>query len=182
MAEPVIRYAGRYIGINEKDGWEYATRTNATAVVVLVPLTDEDELILVEQFRIPVQAFVIELPAGLVGDQEDPAEHMLAAAHRELEEETGFRANSLSLLLECPSSAGLTDETIAFYLAENLQQGGPGGGDHSESITVHRVPLQDVDDWLVRMMETGRVLDPKIYAALYWLQRKRQGREPIPFT
>lgn len=175
-----IRYKGHHIGISERDGWEYAVRTNASAVVVLVPLTDQDELVLVEQYRIPVQAQVIELPAGLVGDLDDPEESLLTAAHRELEEETGFRAGTLTPFLECPSSAGLTDETIAFYLAENLEQVGAGGGDQSENILVHRVALAGVDEWLVRMMQKGCMLDPKIYAALYWMNRLKLGMKPLP--
>lgn len=155
-------------------------RTNASAVVVLVPITDQDELVLVEQYRIPVQARVIELPAGLVGDLDDPDEQMLTAAHRELEEETGFRAGKLTPFLECPSSAGLTDETIAFYLAENLVRVSAGGGDQSENIMVHRVPVEGADEWLVRMMQKGRMLDPKIYAALYWMKRLRLGLPPLP--
>lgn len=176
----VVRYSGHYIGITERDGWEYAMRTNASAVVVLVPVTDQDELVLVEQYRIPVQAQVIELPAGLVGDLDDPDEQMLTAAQRELEEETGFRAGVLTPFLACPSSAGLTDETIAFYLAENLEQVGAGGGDQSEDIIVHRVPLAGADEWLVSMMQAGCMLDPKIYAALYWMGRLKMGMRPLP--
>jgi len=180
MTAPEIHYKGRYIGISERDNWEYATRTNASAVVVLVPVTEQGELVMVEQFRIPVQAAVIELPAGLVGDLDDPDEQLITAAQRELEEETGYRAGSLTQFLECPSSAGLTDETIVFYLAEDLRQTGPGGGDGSEDISVHRVLLDEADGWLVNMMQQGKMLDPKIYAALYWLRRRELGLDPLP--
>ena len=84
MDESGFHFKGRYLGIRETDGWEFATRTNASAVVILVPVTDDDELVLVEQYRVPVQCSVIELPAGLVGDQDDPDESLMTAARREL--------------------------------------------------------------------------------------------------
>ena len=120
MGETKKHFNGRYLGMRERDNWEYATRTNASAVAVLVPVTDNDELVLVEQYRVPVESNVIELPAGLVGDLDDEEESTMTAAHRELEEETGYQAGKLSLLLVCPSSAGMSDETISIYLAENL--------------------------------------------------------------
>jgi len=172
-------FRGRYLGIRERDGWEYATRTNASAVVILVPVTDAGELVLVEQYRVPVQCRVIELPAGLVGDQGEPEETLLDAARRELEEETGFTAGRLSRLLTCPSSAGMSDEMITFYLAEGLARTGPGGGDDSESITVHLVPVDEVVAWLAGMMEAGRLVDPKTYGALHWLARRREGMDPL---
>jgi ADP-ribose pyrophosphatase len=172
-------YRGRFLGIRECENWEFASRTNARAVAVLVPVTDEQELVLVEQFRIPVQSPVIELPAGLVGDQDDADESVLTAAARELEEETGFTAGRLTPLMTCPSSAGLSDEMITFVLAEDLARTGPGGGDASEDIQVHRVPLASASDWLSGQMGRGKQVDPKIYAVLYWLGRRAAGL-PLP--
>lgn len=179
MDESGFQFKGRYLGIRERDDWEYATRTNASAVAVLVPVTGEDELVLVEQFRVPVQRYVIELPAGLVGDQDDPDEPLLTAAARELEEETGFTAGRLDHLLTCPSSAGMSDEMISFFLAEDLVRTGPGGGDASESITVHIVPLAEATQWLANMMQDGKLVDPKTYGALHWLERRRAGLDPL---
>lgn len=180
MQDSGWRFRGRYLGIREIDHWEFAARTNASAVAVLVPVTDDDELVLVEQYRIPVQARVIELPAGLVGDQGEPDEPVEAAAMRELEEETGFVAKHLSHLLTCPTTAGMSDEMISFYLAEGLQRTGPGGGDDSEDIEVHIVPLDEASDWLSEQRAQGRMLDPKVYTALYWLERRRRGLSPLP--
>lgn len=175
-----FRYKGRYLGIREHDSWEFASRTNATGVAVLVPLTDEGELILVEQFRVPVQNQVIELPAGLVGDTSDSDEPALTAAHRELEEETGYRAGRLTPLLTCPSSAGMSDEFVTIYLAEQLVRVSEGGGDDSEDIIVHLVPLDEAAAWLGKMMKLGNLVDPKIFAGLYWLERLRAGLELMP--
>ncbi len=168
-----VRYDGRYLGLHETDGWEYATRTNATGVVVIVAVTADEEVVLVEQYRVPVDARVVELPAGLVGDQ-DAGETLESAAERELFEETGYRAARLARLTTCPSSAGMTDEQITIYLAEGCVREGAGGGDASEDITVHTVPLQDVDQWLADAQARGLTYDPKIYAGLYWLERRPQ--------
>ncbi len=173
-------FNGQFLGIRVRDNWEFVTRTNATSVVVLVPVTDQDELVLVEQYRIPVQSRVIELPAGLVGDLDNPEESIPGAARRELEEETGFTAGRLTPLLYCPSTPGLSDEMITFLLAEDLVRTGPGGGDESEDIEVHLVPLASVSDWLAQMMDQGKQVDPKTYAALYWLERRKSGLEPLP--
>ncbi|MEJ2533996.1 MAG: NUDIX hydrolase [Gammaproteobacteria bacterium] len=174
MSRPLERYLGTYLGLVERDGWEYATRTNARAVAVLVPVTREGRIVLVEQYRVPVQARVLELPAGLVGDNEDADEPIAVAAQRELLEETGYRAGRLRRLLHCPSTAGLSDEMITFFLAEDLRREGPGGGDASEDIEVHEVPLEAVDDWLGDRLEAGVLIDPKVYSALYWLDDRRR--------
>ena len=170
MNEDITRYHGRYLNLLERDNWEFASRANASGVVVLVAVTDERELVLVRQYRKPVRAPVIELPAGLVGDHVAPHETPLQAAARELEEETGFAAGRLEVLMDCPSSAGMSDEIISFVLATELRRVGPGGGDDSEDIEVQPVPLDEVDAWLSGQLANGALMDPKIFAALYWLQ------------
>jgi len=170
MTQDITHYRGRYLSLLERDGWELVSRSNASAVVALIAVTSDQEIVLVEQFRKPVEARVIELPAGLVGDQADPDEPVLVAAARELEEETGFSASDLEILMDCPSSAGMSDEIISFVLARGLTRVGPGGGDVSEDIEVHVVPLAEVDDWLRSQQSAGKPLDPKVFSALYWLQ------------
>jgi ADP-ribose pyrophosphatase len=179
MSKAITRYAGRYLSLLERDGWEFASRSNASGVVVLVPVTGQGEIVLVEQFRKPVGKNVIELPAGLVGDHEDPDESILLAASRELKEETGFEAAQLELLMECPSSAGMSDEIVSFVLATGLRRVGPGGGDDSEDIQVHIIPIEEVDQWLQEQQAAGKPMDPKIYAALYWLQNSHPDGEDI---
>jgi ADP-ribose pyrophosphatase len=171
MSEDITRFAGRYLSLLERDGWEFASRSNASGVVVIVAVTDGGEIVLVKQYRKPVAASVIELPAGLVGDHVDPDESVLQAARRELIEETGYAAASLEILMACPSSAGMSDEVITFVLATGLERVGPGGGDASEDIEVVAVPLAQVDDWLAGQQAAGEPMDPKIFAALYWLQK-----------
>lgn len=169
MTEDKTRYLGRYLNFVERGSWEFVTRSNAHAVAVLVAVTPQREIVLVEQYRKPVGARVVELPAGLVGDLDDPDEPVLEAAGRELIEETGFEADHLELLMECPTSSGMTDEIISFVLARGLRRVGPGGGDDSEDIETHLVPLAEADRWLEAKQADGLLLDPKLFTALYWL-------------
>lgn len=170
MTQDITRFAGRYLSMLERDNWEFVSRSNASAVVALVAVTADDEIILVEQFRKPVDARVIELPAGLVGDHADPDEPILVAAARELEEETGYSAAELEILMALPGSAGMSDEVISFVRARGLTKVGPGGGDDSEDIAVHLVPLKETEKWLKQQYASGKMLDPKVYSALFWLQ------------
>ena len=165
-------YIGRYLGLKERNGWEFAHRTNASGVVVLVPVTTSLELVLVEQYRIPVDSRVIELPAGLVGDAGNANEASKTAARRELMEETGYRAAKLEELLTCPSTPGMADEMITIFLASGLERVGPGGGDSNEDISVHHVPLGSAPQWLDARRAEGIMLDPKIYAGLFWAQER----------
>jgi len=163
-----IHYKGRFLGMKERDSWEYAFRTNASGVVVMVPVTDDGELVLVEQYRIPVKSRVLELPAGLVGDTGDAQEDFKTAAQRELIEETGYRAASLDELITSPSTAGMADEIVTIYYASGLERIGPGGGVDNENITVHLVPLDNAVEWLDERQKEDIMLDPKIYAGLFW--------------
>ena len=169
MMTPRTLHQGRFLSLMERDRWEYASRTNARAVVVIVAVTPQDELVLVEQFRVPVGQSVIELPAGLVGDKEDRDEPLLLAAERELLEETGFAADELKILMSCPNSAGMSDEIITFVRALGLRRVGEGGGDSTEDIRVHLVPLDEVEQFVGRQHERGVLFDPKIFGVRYWL-------------
>ena len=177
MNKDIMHYRGRYLSLLERDGWEFASRSNASGVVVIVAVTGAGEIVLVEQYRKPVLSRVLELPAGLVGDLDDPDEPILEAARRELLEETGYAARHLEILMASPSSAGMSDEIITFVLATGLQQVGPGGGDASEDIEVLPVPLEQVDTWLEDQRKAGKPMDPKIFAALYWLQKSGEHHE-----
>ena len=166
-----ILYDGRYLRLVERRGWELVARRHRVAV--LVAWTPADELLLVEQYRVPVARRTIELPAGLVGDQAGlESEPLLDAARRELEEETGWRAGSVAEIMPCPTSAGMTDEMAVFVRAAELVRTGDGGGDESEDIRVHAVGRQDIDTWLAQRHDEGFAIDPKIYTALYWSLRR----------
>jgi len=167
----MILHKGKYLDLIREDNWEYVKRTNCSGIVVIVPVTHDGKVVFVEQFRRPVAAQVIEWPAGLVNDKtpHDP-ETMEAAAKRELLEETGYEAKHVEFLVEGPVSSGLSSEVITFYQALDVIKKGSGGGDATESIKVHEVPLKEADLWLYEMERKGIVIDPKVYVGLYFLK------------
>jgi ADP-ribose pyrophosphatase len=137
-------------------------------------VTSEQKLLLVEQYRIPVHALTIELPAGLIGDEPQCAgESSLAAARRELLEETGYSAERLEMLTTGPSCSGITSERVTFFRAFDLHRTGNGGGVANEDITVHEIPLVGVEKWLEAKASAGVLIDPKIYAGLFFLAQSR---------
>jgi len=163
-----------YLRLISRGDWSFVQRTTGIGVVAIVAVTDDDCLILVEQYRPPVAGTVIELPAGIAGDlADDPLEELQAAARRELLEETGYGAAHLRELVTLASSAGLTDECVTLFLADKLEKVGPGGGDESEDITVHTIPIASIDDWLTGAVRRGALIDSRVYGALYLLLKER---------
>lgn len=169
---PQIIYAGKYLRFVKQDGWEFVQRCNISGIIAILAVTDDRKIILVEQYRVPVAAPVIEIPAGLVGDRPgSEKEDVIEAAKRELEEETGYRAKDMTLLTSGAASAGLGNEIIALYRATGLTRVGDGGGDEHENITVHEVHLFDAEQWLQQQARAGKIIDLKVYAALYFALR-----------
>lgn len=164
--------AGKYVQLVRENGWEYLHRPGVSGIVAIVALTPDDRLLLVEQWRQPVGARVIELPAGLAGDvvgeEHEPLER---AARRELIEETGWDAASFEWLCRCPPSPGATSEMMTFYRARDLKRVGEGGGDEHEDIAVHEVPLAGLAPWLAAREADGRLIDMKVYVGLELLRR-----------
>ncbi|MBE5314326.1 MAG: NUDIX hydrolase [Xanthomonadales bacterium] len=168
-------HEARFLRLCRRGRWEYAERTNAGSAVIVVAVTPDDRIVFVEQFREPIQQRSIEMPAGLVGDI-DGEESIELAAQRELEEETGWRAERVEFLMMGPSSSGMSTEQIAFVRAHGLVRVGSGGGDSSENITVHEVPREAAPAWLDAKRREGYSIDPKLYAGLYFVERNPDGR------
>lgn len=169
-----LLHQGKYLALYDNNGWEYVSRVNATGVAVLVPITEQGDIVLVEQYRVPTGCAVIELPAGLVGDDDGGADELaITAAARELEEETGFRAASIDIIMAGPPSPGAMGECPVFYYASGLERVSAGGGVEGENITVHVVPLATVDSWLTARMAEGLLVDPKVFAGLYWAAKRQ---------
>jgi len=167
-----ILFPGKHLHLKTKSHWEYVERTKASGIVAILPITNQNEIILVEQFRIPVGKRVIEIPAGLAGDVEgEEAEEMANAARRELLEETGYEAETMDFLTEGPPSAGLSTEIVTFFQARGLKKVGSGGGDGTENIQAHLVPLAKFDAWIDAKRRDGCLVDYKVYAALYFTLR-----------
>jgi ADP-ribose pyrophosphatase len=161
--------AGNYIRLVREGRWEYAERVVASGAVAIVAVTDDRDLVLVEQYRVPVGGPAIELPAGLIGDI--PGESVAdwgVIARRELLEETGFQARRMTRLTSGPMSAGFSSETVALYLARGLTRVHEGGGVDHEEIRVHVVSLAKVRNWLARKERAGFRIDQKIFAGLYF--------------
>ena len=139
--------------------------------MTVIPLTSNGTIILVEQFRPPVGRTVIELPAGLVGDEPARADEGLeAAARRELIEETGYDAHRLIPIANCATSPGVVNEVASFFLATDLVKLNDGGGVEGESIRVHEVPLDGAGAWLAQRAAEGALISAKVYAGLYFAQ------------
>ena len=157
---------GRFLRLVRRGRWEYAQRPVTAGAVAVVATTDAGELVLVGQHRVPLGGMCIELPAGLAGDlDDDPGESFAEAARRELLEETGFAAQTIEHLFTVSTSPGLTSETIDLYRATGLTREHAGGGVGHEQITVHLVPIGEVDAWLAERAAAGVMVDIKVYTA-----------------
>lgn len=167
MHEETILFESKWLGLYRKGHWDYTRRPNSNACVGILAITDHNEILLVEQFRIPVGKKVIEIPAGLVGDEpEFQGESLAESAARELLEETGYRAGYIDLVLSSPTSAGMTPETTHLFYATHLTQETAGGGNESENITVHKIPLTELRAFLAEKESSGLMVDFKIHASL----------------
>jgi ADP-ribose pyrophosphatase len=167
-------HAGKFLTLIRESHWEYVDRVNASGAAVIVAVTEEQKLLLVEQYRFPVHTRTIELPAGIIGDEPGTTNESNAeAARRELLEETGYSAAQLEPLTTGPSGAGLTSERVTFFRASGLRHTGKGGGVDHEDIVVQEIPLVEVVAWLEAKARTGLLIDPKIYAGLFFLTQSK---------
>ncbi|MDY0981939.1 MULTISPECIES: NUDIX hydrolase [unclassified Stenotrophomonas] len=172
---PKVVYEGKYQRMVVRGSWEYSERTHAGGLAaIIIAVTPDDNVLFVEQFRVPLQAKTIEMPAGLVGDI-DAGESIEDSAVRELEEETGWTAGHAEVLMIGPTSSGASSEKIAFVRATGLRRVGEGGGDASEDITVHEVPRARAAAWLVEKMGQGYQLDAKLWAGLWMIEHHLDG-------
>ncbi len=158
-------WQGNYIAAKTRGRWEYVGRVRGIRAAVILAVED-GHILLVEQYRVPLGRPCLELPAGLVGDQDDPDESVLAAAGRELEEETGWRARQLESAGEFCSSPGMVSESFTLVRARNLERTGPGGGTDGEDITVHRVPLAELSGFVEERRKAGVAIDVRIMGLL----------------
>ena len=160
-----IVWRGKYITAKKRGRWEYVGRARGIRAAVILAVED-GHVLLVEQYRIPLGTRCLELPAGLIGDQDDPDEEALDAAGRELEEETGWRAQLLEPAGEFYSSPGMVSEHFTLVRARGLSRVGPGGGTESEDIEVHRVPLAELSEFVESRRQAGVGIDVRIMGLL----------------
>jgi ADP-ribose pyrophosphatase len=162
-----IVWQGKYITTKRRGPWEYVGRARGIGAAVILAIED-GHVLLVEQYRVPLQARCLELPAGLVGDETE-GEDVATSAARELEEETGYRAVRIEIIGSFASSPGMVSETFTLVRAHGLTRVGDGGGVPGEDITVHRVPLADVPMFIADKRRDGVVIDVKMLALLSFI-------------
>lgn len=164
-------FTSKHLVVLARDGWEYAERKKGKSAVAVLARTADGRVIFTEQYRRPVDARVIDWPAGLVGDEDDGPSDPAETAKKELEEETGYVCERVELLANGPTSPGITSETVALFGAQGVERRGEGGGVGGEEIDVHAVPLDAVENWLKRKQGEGVLVDLKVWAGLYFLMR-----------
>lgn len=170
-----VLYQGQWLRLVRIGHWESCERVHGQGMaVIVIAVTDDDHVLFVEQFRIPLGAPTIEMPAGLVGDESDD-DTLEAAATRELIEETGYAPDKVKVLLVGPTSAGMTNEQVAFVRATGLRQVSQGGGVDGENITVHKVPRGEAPAWLMQKQAQGYALDLKLWAGLWMIDHNPDG-------
>ena len=177
---PELLYEGAWLRMLRRGQWEYAERTHGNGMaVIVIAVTPADTVLFVEQYRVPLGARTIEMPAGLVGD-DHAHDTLIDAARRELVEETGWHPAHVDVLLVGPTSSGMSNERIAFVRARGLTRVGEGGGVGSENITVHEVPRAEAPAWLMRKQAEGFELDLKLWAGLWMIEHNPDGSRAEP--
>jgi ADP-ribose pyrophosphatase len=159
-----VMWRGRFIQAKRQGRWEYVSRTRGVSAAVILAV-DDGHVILVEQYRVPLGARCLELPAGLVGDEAE-GEAVEVAATRELEEETGYRAVRMVELGRFHASPGMSSEGFTLLRAEALTKVGEGGGVPGEEIEVHRVALDALPGFIAAKRSQGVAMDVKLLLLL----------------
>ena len=163
---PEIKYEGDFIVAVKEGRWEYVRRARSIRAVVVEAIV-EGRLLIVEQYRIPIGKACLELPAGLIGDDDGGEDETVErAARRELEEETGYRAGRIEVVGEFFSSPGLVSESFTAVRAHDCVKVGEGGGVDNEDIVVHEVPLGEIENFVARKRAEGVGVDVRLMAFL----------------
>ncbi len=129
--------------------------------VAIIPITSEGKIVMVEQFRKPLEKSIIEIPAGKL----EPGEKPEFTALRELEEETGYGATELDLIQSFATSPGFADEIIHLFAAKNLfkiEQ--PADLDEDEFVELMEVSIEEAE----QLVKEQRIFDAKTILAIMW--------------
>ena len=157
-------WQGKFITAVRDGKWEYVERAGRISAVVILAEHD-GRIVLVEQPRVPIGGRCLELPAGLIGDTHED-DDIEGAARRELEEETGFRAEHIEILGEFYSSPGMVAESFTLVRAKGLICVGAGGGIDGEDIVTHLVPRGEITQFIAAKRAEGVGIDVKLLLLL----------------
>jgi len=175
-----IAFEGKYLRLIRKyvqtdDGkehiWETVERRNIynRGAVVIIPITPQKEVILEKNWRLPIESFVIQFPAGLT-DQESESEE--ETARRELLEETGYLAKELIPIIPTPLCPALIPTEANHFLAPDVEFVGIEREDTTEEIEVLKVPVEELSDFLLNLPEDTS-LDLRVPGILWVLEKKQ---------
>jgi ADP-ribose pyrophosphatase len=179
VVERTTVYAGRYLALEidrvvRPDGSE-STRDVVVhpGAVVVAALDSDGRLLFVTQYRVPSGGAMLELPAGTLDTHRGVVEDPLVAAHRELEEETGYRADSMERIAGFWSAPGFSTEYLTLYLATGLRPAGENrlSPDLDENLRLSRLPWRDA----VAAVEGGVIEDAKSVAGIMLLARRLEN-------
>lgn len=158
-----VMWQGKFVTMKRRGRWEYASRSRGIRAAAIIAIDDEGRVLLVEQYRVPLGTVTLEIPAGLIGDHDEAEdEDAIDAAIRELEEETGYTAQSMEVIGDFYSSPGMVSESFTLMRARGLSKVGPGGGTEGENITVHRVPMSELSQFVADWRARGHGVDVRI--------------------
>ena len=158
--EREVRWQGEYIRIVQQGRWDFVERCKGSGAVVILAEHD-GKVILIEQYRVPVGGICLELPAGLVGDEDEHAT-VEDTAVKELEEETGFTCDRVERLGDFHSSPGMVAESFSLVRAHGVRKVGEGGGTEHEEIEVHLVAREDIPAFVAERRAAGVAIDVKL--------------------
>lgn len=130
--------------------------------VMVIPVFDNDDVLIVRQYRYPLHAVFAEFPAG----KKDEGEAPLFTGQRELLEETGYVADEWLHVTDIHNAIAYCDEVIHFYIARGLTRQGEQNLDDNEFVEVMRVPLDELEGW----MRKGWLPDVKTQLGVFWLR------------
>ena len=164
QAPEQVEWTGQWVVAKRRGRWEYASRAREIRAAVILAV-DAGDVLLVEQYRVPIARYCLEMPAGLIGDGGED-ESAIDSGRRELEEETGYQAAQWEDLGEFWSSPGMITESFTLLKATGLTRVGDGGGTDHEDIVVHRVPIARMAEVIAEHRARGHAVDAKLLMLL----------------
>lgn len=172
----MLVHKGKFLDVHKRNDWEFVNRPGITGIAGILAVTKDAKIVLVEQYREPVQKVCIEIPAGLIGDV-DKNEQFLDGAERELLEETGYQAGKMSVIGKFPLSPGMSTEIMTLVLATDLTKINEGGGDEKENIKVIEIPLMTSPQEIMKLENDGeKYIDAKVFLATYFAYQELTRR------